>query len=122
MADVVCKNGLAVVAGLIQSDADGSWLGKWGTGTTATFDDTTVTGQTETPVQTVSASLDALGGYGVNDTVVMTFSYTCDAAQKTIATAGVLDGSSLVCKSSFSGIPVVQSDSIAFTFKLRLVP
>jgi hypothetical protein len=56
-----------------------------------------------------------------NDTYQVTGSLTCNATGKTISEAGLFDASTsgnLFMRGTFTGIPVVQNDSIAFTMKV----
>jgi len=92
----------------------------WGTGTsTAVVGDTTI--ETESSESRTSGTQSQQTTTVTNDTYRVVGTITSTQTQ-TIANAGVLTASTsgtLVLHSSFTGVPLVSGDSIAFTFNLK---
>lgn len=120
MATYLADNGRAQMvkycAGTVSVPAN--FYGSWGTGTGVAKADTTFkTEGTETRVATTRSSQ-------TGDTILRhTWTMTCNATGKTIQSGGWCDTSSGAPTSmgvigDFTGIAVVQNDSIAFTADL----
>ena len=118
MADVFTYAALAWLTDILDAQ---TLYGSWGTGNaTASRSDTTL--DTEATESRVSATLTRETISQTNDTLVCSFTMTCNATDKTIYNAGVLSASTvgtLILKSNFSGVPVTSGNTIAFVFKLR---
>ena len=117
MADVITYGALDVLTGILD---DESWEIGWGTGAAvAARADTTLS--SEATEDRVSATLTRETQSQTNDTLVCAGTMTCNATAKTITNAGILTAAgTLILHTSFTGIPVVEGDTLAFVFKWRM--
>lgn len=122
MADVVTNTGRAHIAGLLSNTVaePTNYFGSQGTGAgTAAVADTTLfteVGSRATATTTrVTTSV-------TNDTSQNAYTFTSGSTQ-TITNAGIWtlsSGGSLIQKSDHAGVPLLNGDSITYTFKIQI--
>lgn len=123
-ADVVTNAGRGHIAGLLSNTvtAPANYFGNVGTGgSTAAVADTTL--DTEVATARITATATRVTTTVTNDTAQFVFTFT-SASTQTIQNAGVFNASTsgtLVQKSSHASIPLLNTDSIQYTFKLQIV-
>ena len=118
MATVLTQVGEEAIVDLIDAAAVWKYVA-WGTGAgTAGKGDTTLFTEASEARTTGTPSQPLADKYQVVGTIV------CAGAPKTITNAGVFNqlalGGSLLVKGDFTGIPLLVSDSIQFTFTLEI--
>lgn len=112
MADVFTQAGEEKIADLVTAQ---TWYGAWGTGTGGAVKGDTALGTESAESRVVTT--DTQPSADVNRFV---FTIT-SASSQTISEAGVFDAATvgnLLLRSNFTGIPVVNTESIEFTFDL----
>lgn len=120
MATYLADNGRAEMISILSGGMSipANYYGSWGTGTGVAKTDTTFkTEGTEARVATTRSSQTG------NTILRHTWTMTCNATGKTIQSAGWCNGASgapisMGVVGDFTGIAVVQNDSIAFTADL----
>lgn len=120
MPDVLTYGGLAVITDILDAS---SWYGSWGTGAVAAARaNTTLSSEATEARQAVVLRKETTSQ--TDDTLVGTYTMTCNATAKTITNAGVLTASSagkLILQTSFAGQALTVGNTIAFTFKLKFL-
>lgn len=127
MADVITNSGRAALAGFWANTVaiPATLYGNVGTGTgagiPAAVGDTTLA--TEVGTARIATTRTRVTTTVTNDTAQTTFTYTATGSV-TVTNAGYFDATTagtLYQKSDFTGIPLQNTDSIAFTFKNQIV-
>lgn len=123
MADVVANAGRAHIAGLLSKTvtSPANYFGNVGTGAgTAAVADTTLF--TEVGTARITTTQTRVTTTVTNDTSQNVFTFTSGSTQ-TITNAGVFDAltvGNLVQKSDHAGVPLLNLDSITYTFKVQI--
>lgn len=117
MADVWTYDGVAWLLGLAAAE---TLYGSWGTGAgTAARDDTALF--TEATEDREAAVVTQESTVQTDDTLVVSFTMTCNATPKTITEAGVFTAAVagvMPLHSNFSGRALEEAEWIAFVMKL----
>lgn len=119
MADFITYGALGIFTALLD---DAKWYGAWGSGSAAPSRSSTTLSSEETEAR-VLVTLTRETNAQANDTLVGSFVMT-SGGSKTITNAGVFSASSLgtlIQITNFSGITLSLGNTIAFTFRLRLL-
>jgi hypothetical protein len=121
MADVLTYGALGWLVGKLDTDDD--LYGHWGEGTTsAARTDTALGDPGGESRQHATLTKETISK--TDDTLVVSFTMTCNATGKTISEAGAFSASSggtLLLRSTFSGIPIESAETIAFVFKWTML-